>query len=254
MSTIRHLLLGLDFDGTLAPIVPHPEDAQISQNTSAALEPLTSRQDVTVALVSGRALADLKTRINLDAIFAGNHGLEISGLGCDFLHPEAAAAQSDLQQLCDEIKARLAGIRGTLVEDKGLTAAVHTRNVADRDRNRVATVVSVVVSPHRHKFELREGKEIIEIRPRITWNKGAAMAWLRTRLEESLSKSKVSGKFSVCYIGDDATDEDVFKIIAGITIRVGTDCSTAARFMVNGPDEVTAFLYWLSSALPPRSA
>ena len=251
ISAAKHLLLGLDFDGTLAPIVPHPEDAQIPPVTNAALDSLTSRRDVTVALVSGRALADLKTRTKLDAIFAGNHGLEIKGRGVEFLHPEAAAAQSDLNQICDEIKVRLTGIRGTLVEDKGLTATVHTRNVADRDRDQVAEVVSAVVNPHRDKFSLREGKKTIEILPRIRWNKGAAMAWLRTRLEENRSKSRNSGELSVCYVGDDATDEDVFKIIDGITIRVGADCATAARFTVHDPNAVTEFLYWLLSILPP---
>jgi trehalose 6-phosphate phosphatase len=251
ISAARHLLLGLDFDGTLAPIVPHPEDAEIPPYTSTALEFLTSRPDVTVALISGRALADLKTRINLDAIFAGNHGLEISGRGFDFHHPEAAAAQSDLHQICDEIKTRLTGIRGTLVEDKGLTATVHTRNVADRDQYQVVAVVSAVVNTRRDKFDLREGKKTIEILPHTAWNKGAAMAWLRTRLEESRSKPGNSGELSVCYVGDDATDEDVFNIIDGITIRVGVDSSTAARFMVNDPEEVTAFLYWLLSVLPP---
>ncbi|MGH7465568.1 MAG: trehalose-phosphatase, partial [Longimicrobiales bacterium] len=74
------LLIGLDFDGTLAPIVPHPQEAALLPASRAALDALALRTDTHIALVSGRSLADLRRRVVLERVYyAGNHGLEIEG-------------------------------------------------------------------------------------------------------------------------------------------------------------------------------
>ena len=76
------LLLALDFDGTLAPIVPHPEDATILPAAGHALRRLADRDDTMVAIVSGRGLDDVRARVREDGVFfAGNHGFEIEGPG-----------------------------------------------------------------------------------------------------------------------------------------------------------------------------
>jgi trehalose 6-phosphate phosphatase len=245
IRTARHLLLGLDFDGTLAPIVPHPPDALMPEDTRAAVEALAARSDTSVAVVSGRALADLAPRMGLEAIFAGNHGLEISGKGFEFRHPKAEALQRSLHEICELIRERLREIPGSLVEDKGLTATVHLRNVPDSARGQIHSTVECKTRAHSKEFELRAGKMTIEILPRVSWNKGAGMLWLRDQLKKKISRTAKTSGLAVCYIGDDVTDEDVFRAMHGITVHVGAGRQTAARFRVDDPSEVTEFLKWL---------
>ena len=76
------ILIGCDFDGTLAPIVAHADDARLPASTLAVLQRLISFPGVTLAFISGRSLADLQQRVNLaGALYAGNHGLEMTGQG-----------------------------------------------------------------------------------------------------------------------------------------------------------------------------
>jgi trehalose 6-phosphate phosphatase len=86
-----HILLFLDFDGTLAPIVQDPSLAQMSSGVREALVRLAGSPKVSLTMISGRALWDLRLRVGLEnLIYAGNHGLEISGPGMDFVEPVAA--------------------------------------------------------------------------------------------------------------------------------------------------------------------
>ncbi|HEU0053988.1 MAG TPA: trehalose-phosphatase, partial [Longimicrobium sp.] len=88
------LILLLDFDGTLAPIVDRPELAAMPERTRAALERLMVMDGVEVAIVSGRGMADARERAGIPGIaYAGNHGMEIHGPGIDRVHPQAAAAR-----------------------------------------------------------------------------------------------------------------------------------------------------------------
>lgn len=237
-----HFLLCLDFDGTLAPIVPLPADAVIPHATRAILEALACRPDMTLAVVSGRELRDLQSRVGLDLILAGNHGLEIREDGVDVRHPQAAKWQSTVHEMCGELHSAIHEIRGALVEDKGLSASVHYRNVAEVDVEKVSELVRAVVEPNLNHFRIRHGKKVLEILPRVHWNKGSAILWIQERLRREKRQ-----EISVCYIGDDATDEAAFReMTSGITVRVG-NCPTGARFSVRNTREVYEFLRWLSS-------
>src|SRR2546430_212924 len=80
VAAATSLVLYADFDGTLAPIVADPGLASLSPETRAVLEEFSSREDVLVAVVSGRSLADVKARVGLQAlIYSGDHGLQIDG-------------------------------------------------------------------------------------------------------------------------------------------------------------------------------
>jgi trehalose 6-phosphate phosphatase len=238
-----NFLLCLDFDGTLAPIVPDPGDAQMPDETRGVLEALAARRGVTLAVVSGRSLADLQSRVGLDVILAGNHGLEIAAKGSELRNPNAAKWQSLLHQICADLARRIGAIPGALIEDKGLTASVHYRNVARADFARLAEMVCAAVEPASSHFFLRRGKKVFEILPRVRWHKGTAVRWIRERL-----RTRVTGDISVAYIGDDITDEFAFReLSSGITIRVGKETSTAARFCVRDTGEVLKFLKWLAS-------
>jgi trehalose 6-phosphate phosphatase len=87
-SRTGRLVLLLDFDGTLAPIVERPELAAMPEATRDGLSRLMARPGVEVAVVSGRGLADVRERAAIPGIaYAGNHGMEIHGPGVDRIHP-----------------------------------------------------------------------------------------------------------------------------------------------------------------------
>ena len=237
-----HLLLCLDFDGTLAPIVEDPARARIPETTKQVLAALSRRADMTLAIVSGRSVSDLRTRIEFEMILAGNHGLEVAGNRYDLRNPQSSQWQRMLREICRELRPRVREIPGALLEDKGLTASVHYRNVSDADVPAVEAMVNAATEPKAGQFRVRHGKKVLEILPRVHWNKGSAIRWIERRLRDEKGH-----EIGVCYIGDDATDELAFRELGpgAITIRVGYDCPTAARFRVRGVREVCGFLRWL---------
>lgn len=240
------LLLLLDFDGTLAPIVDRPEMAALPSETRAALERLLGISGVQAAVVSGRGMADARERAGIDGVpYAGNHGMEIEGPNVHRVHPEAAAARPALTDVRDRISERLAGIDGVIVEDKGLTLSIHYRLVS---RDRVQEVREAVHEACSGAESLRvtEGKEVLEIRPRVDWDKGKAVEFLLDHFEPAPG-------VPVLYIGDDTTDEDAFAALRrrgrgdGVVVADPPPPSTAATAYVRDPGEVAALFTDLSS-------
>src|ERR1700751_4531770 len=120
--------LFLDFDGTLAPIVADPANAQMSDAVRDALRGLVERDSIVTTIISGRAVEDLYVRIRVEnLIYSGNHGLEIFGRGLRFVEPEADSRRDHLRRLTELLNGRLRQIEGVLVEDKGLTTSIHFR-------------------------------------------------------------------------------------------------------------------------------
>jgi trehalose-phosphatase len=149
---------------------------------------------------------------------------------------------------------RLEGVRGALIEDKGLGASVHYRLVR---RDQVEQVRQVVLQEVAHlppgKVEIHRGKMVVELRPAIDWDKGRAAVWL---LQQIVGKDWQT-RCAVIYAGDDRTDEDAFLALgdAAATIAVGPGSSpTAARYMVRGIAELTQVLQavqtWRAPAPP----
>jgi trehalose 6-phosphate phosphatase len=120
----------LDFDGTLAPIVERPEIAAITADVRNVIERLAAQPGAEVAIVSGRALEDVRARVAIDGIvYAGNHGMEIEGPGIWRMHPDAAAARPLLERVIESAAPAIASIEGATLEDKGLTLSIHYRRV-----------------------------------------------------------------------------------------------------------------------------
>ena len=121
-----HLLLLLDFDGTLAPIAGSPGLAVAGDDARGPGDAHARRGDCTVGIVSGRSLADVRERVGIEGlIYAGNHGLEISGAGLHFDETTAVGRKKELEILICLLAVRLHHIAGIHLEDKGLTASVH---------------------------------------------------------------------------------------------------------------------------------
>jgi trehalose-phosphatase len=241
-------LLCLDFDGTLAEFVGDPDTARLSPKTERLLRALAERDRLSIAIVSGRDRLDLERRVGIAGlIYAGNHGLEISGPGFEFVEPTAAARVAELHELAKVLSARLEGIAGAIVEDKGLTISVHYRLVSEQACEEVRRVVHATLSATNHPFILVAGEKVHEIRPRVSWTKGSAVAWIRERLGQPDPLP--------IYIGDDTTDEDAFAAVreGGIAVKVRTGGETAARYSLNDPAEVNKFLEWLDDVLRQRN-
>ena len=238
LSGAPRLLLGLDFDGTLAPIVSDPAEARIPDNTGRILDGLTAGPGMTVAVISGRAMPDLLTRITQNVILGGNHGLEMLTDGMLWQHPRAAELEALLRTVSRQLAVATRCIPGARVEYKGLTASIHYRNVEDHLVPGLLEKVRVALAPYDDSFFLTHGNKVAEVRPAVAWNKGSAML----RILDSMRHGD-GGEIAVCYIGDDATDESVFHTLTdAVTIRVGQDCRTAARFQARDTDEVRVFL------------
>ena len=239
-----HVLLLLDFDGTLTPIAQHPDNVRLHPRQVAALKALGARMPVSLAVISGRERADLQARVGVPgAIYAGNHGLEISGPGFMFVEPTAVACRNALQGLAADLSNRVAAIPGAFVEDKGLTLSVHYRQAPPDSAETIRQTVHGALANASHPFQLTAGNMVFDVRPRVAWNKGTAANWIRTQLAQP--------DVLVVYVGDDATDEDAFAALPdGITIKVGGGPSeTAAAYQVDSPEDVWRFLDWLAKSL-----
>ena len=243
-----HILLLSDFDGTLIPIVDRPELAVIAPETRRLLHSIARDRHYTVGIVSGRALVDLKEKVGIDGIiYAGNHGLEIEGFGTNFLEPIAEEVRPFFQILSQVLTTTLKGIRGVLIEDKGLSLSVHYRSVDEEEEDRVKDAFHKVTdSLHvTGRIRVTRGKKVYEIRPPVDWDKGKAVSWLVAKCKEMRAKSSILP----VYLGDDLTDEDAFKVIEGydgISVFIGAEGFTsAARYYLDSPQEVMEFLSML---------
>ena len=246
LKSANHILFLCDYDGTLVPIVDKPELAILPPDTRKLLRTLAKKRHFTVGIVSGRALVDLKQKVGVeDIIYAGNHGLEIEGFGSSFLDPIAEEMRPFLHILSQALSATLRGIKGALVEDKGLTLSVHYRSVDDSEEAKLKDAFDRVTDPLHvtGKIRITHGKKVYEIRPPVDWDKGKAIAWLIAKYKKTKTKKEVLP----IYLGDDLTDENGFKAIEknnGISVFVGEQSSllSVARYYLKSPYEVTEFL------------
>lgn len=232
----RTPLLCLDFDGTLTEIVDHPDDARLTPSARDLLARLATR--CPVALISGRALNDLRTRVALPALYyAGNHGLEIAGPEGSGLAFRGPAASSALARAGEYLRAEAPRFPGLLVEDKGMTLSVHYRRVAATQWPAVAAAVQRATAGIPD-LVIRHGKAVHEIRPAGATHKGTAVNWLMAQLAETHPHLH-----ALC-IGDDLTDEDAFGAVAGHgdAILVGAARPTAATWRLEDPGQVHELL------------
>jgi trehalose-phosphatase len=239
LRVAERIFLFLDYDGTLADIVLHPEDANLPREVRTTLSALKKTPRISMAIVSGRSLSDIRNRVGLSGIhYVGNHGLEIftpkSGMR-QLLPKETIGA---LRTICDRLNCHFKGIEGILVEDKRCTLAVHYRTVDPRWVPSILMILEQEIKKSITPLCLRFGKMVFEVRPRRPVNKG-------TTILDLLGKADQNGVLPI-YIGDDQTDEDAFRVLKrrGITIVVGIPKPTisSAQYYVKDPSEVHGFL------------
>ncbi|MBU1913365.1 MAG: trehalose-phosphatase [Candidatus Omnitrophica bacterium] len=227
----------------MTSIVQNPDKAIIPRKTKEILRGLSENSYCRVAIISGRALKDIKNKISLDGIiYAGNHGLEIDGPKVKFKAPVTMRYMVMLKKIKGILKNRLSKIKGTIVEDKGLTLSVHYRLVDSKDTGLVKTIFHKTLIHYivNNKIKIKPGKKVLEIRPPLEWDKGKIVLWLLAR-----HKFILNGEPCIpIYIGDDVTDEDAFKALRdkGLTIFVGENEHSFAKYYLRNTREVTEFL------------
>jgi len=245
-----HLALFLDYDGTLTPIVDHPDQAQLAPAMRRVLRACAARPDIDVTIISGRALPDLQAIVGEPALtYAGNHGFEIRAPDLpSFQHADLVHFTEKLEALAADLD-RLA-VTGAWTERKAATLTVHYRDLEPARRPAFVEQARALITAAG--FQLREALCAIEARPPIGWDKGQAVLYvMRQRHGPNWSE-----RARIIYLGDDQTDEDAFRVLAGlgISFRVGSadTLSLADRHLPN-VEAVQALLEWLAERPLPET-
>ena len=237
----RNWALFLDIDGTLLDLAPTPTDVVIPADLPDLLRGLCRVLGGAVALVSGRALSDIDALLSpLTLAAAGQHGAEIRLPDGRIERFDAAAGA--LAGLMAKVDAFAAAYPGILVEDKGMTIAVHCRQ-APQYQSELGRFLAGLAAEYPDCLETIRGHRVFEIKPRNLSK--------RTAVEQFMRGAPFAGRVPV-FIGDDRTDEDGFaavKAVGGHAIRVGLEGPSIADRRIAGPADTRGFLLRAVEAL-----
>lgn len=246
----KKIVMFLDYDGTLSPIVDNPDSAFMSEAMRATVKNLA--RYFPTAIVSGRCRDKVYSFVQLaELYYAGSHGMDIKGPTKGPKHRESQAKTvlcqpaSAFLPMINEIYSVLLDktklIPGVKVENNIFCLSVHFRCVEEKRWIVLEEEVRTVLAAYP-ELKLTQGRKVLEIRPTIEWDKGKALEFLLAELG-----------FADCndilpvYIGDDRTDEDAFKVLRdrgqGLGILVSKfPKETRATYSLKEPSEVKEFL------------
>jgi trehalose 6-phosphate phosphatase len=237
----EHAGIFTDFDGTLSPIVPEPEDARPVRGARTVLESL-ARVFAVVAVVSGRPVLDLARRIRPRGVrLVGIHGLEVLSDGAVLVEPSAEGARDAIQHVAAALSDALRGFRGVTVEHKGLALAVHFRRAPDPDEAEALAAPVVERAAGEAGLHVLKGRRVLEVRPARGGDKGDAVRRLVS----------AAGVKAALVAGDDVGDMPSFEAVAGLhpllRIAVSSEESPAglaagADLVIGSPGEFVAIL------------
>jgi trehalose 6-phosphate phosphatase len=208
----REAAVLLDFDGTLSPIVPDPEDARALPGAPETLAALGARFGA-VAVISGRPVTVLQERLGEQpgVRLIGLYGAEQLVDGSVRVHPDAARRRATVRDAADALDALLHPLDGVTVERKGLSVAVHFRRARDPRKAQANAEPTVAAIAERTGLgEVRRGRLVLEIGPGIEIDKGTAARAL-------LREVRAQAAFAA---GDDAGDADVFRAVGELPLAL----------------------------------
>jgi trehalose 6-phosphate phosphatase len=239
----RPLVVALDFDGTLAPLVDDPETSRALPSAVDALRTLAVVPGVTLALVSGRSLTDLHRRaeVPVGTVLIGSHGGERGRVGEQGLVHDPIRLTPEQDALLVRVGAALQEIArgrdGVWVQDKPAAAVLHTRTAQPADG--AAATQEALAAAAGLGLDALHGKDVVEVSV-LTVTKGQALLRLRDEV----------GAAAVVYAGDDTTDEHAFGDLAptDVTVKVGPG-PTVARHRVADPDALATLLATFAATL-----
>jgi trehalose-phosphatase len=238
----KHVALFSDFDGTLTPIRRDPEAVGLSPRVRNLLEKLAS-SGITLGVVSGRKIADVRKRVRLKRIwYAGAHGLFL----CDprnrsfsLVKPGQKARIGKATRLLEK---QIRGARGLRIEHKVATVALHYRGAPPKSQ-RIARDAVAKVMERDPNLSLLASKKVWGLLPDGQADKWGAISFIMEREH----RRKTAGRWLLIFVGDDATDERVFARMHGISVAVGKKSKTAAKYWLRSTGEVRQFLERLNA-------
>jgi len=233
MRQARRLALLTDFDGTLAPIRSAPDEARLSSPVHNLLDAI-SKSGVTVGIISGRSLADLRTRVGLPgAWYVGTHGFSLCRPKGRPLFLATTEQKRAVARARRKLARQLGGLEGVYLEPKDASVAIHYRKAPWRSRLQALDSVRNVLQ-ESPGLRLLRGKSVWELLPDSPASKWSAIQYIL--------RHELRGRRLVFYLGDDSSDEKVFEKLKDITVAVGKSSQTRARFFLRSPGEVRQFL------------
>ncbi len=241
--------LFLDFDGTIVPLAPAPDAIRVPETLPHILKTLAARPGYTVGIISGRTVADLSHYVQVpeSVVVAGNHGLEWVIRGTYETAAVPAAYPEALQALYTACVQYIEKYPGAHVDWKGLSISIQLRSVSPVSvpRARTGILERIAHTENARLFAVIPGGTDIDVRPNISWTKASVISRV-------LSEEGIRTEDTVCiYIGDDTTDEDVFRAFpSALTIHVGRSYTSLARYYLRDVSDVYAFLTLLAKPLP----
>ncbi|CAL5061529.1 unnamed protein product [Urochloa decumbens] len=231
----KQVVMFLDYDGTLSPIVKDPDSAVMTDEMREAVRGVAER--FPTAIVSGRCRDKVFDFVRLaELYYAGSHGMDIKGPTAQSKHAKA--------KVCRALTASTAAIPGATVENNKFCLSVHFRCVQEEKWRALEDLVRSVLKDYPD-LHLTKGRKVLEIRPSIKWDKGNALQFLL----EAQGFADSNNVFPI-YIGDDRTDEDAFKVLRSMGQGIGILVSkipkeTSASYSLQEPSEVKEFLHKL---------
>jgi len=241
--------LFLDYDGTLTPIVNNPDEAFLSEETRDAVRELATL--FPAAIISGRGRAKVEEFVQLEELYyAGSHGMDIAApksdaaaraAGEEFSFQPAARYEALIQEVRMRLTEVTSHIEGSSIEDNKYCVSVHFRNCRPDSYDEVVNAVDNIVA-QQADLHVTRGRKVLEVRPKVDWDKGSALV----HLVDMLGISSVGSPF-VIYIGDDRTDEDAFAVLKERSLGAGILVSskvkeTKSMYTVQDPGEVRQLL------------
>ena len=234
LAGTEHLLVALDFDGTLAPFVDNPDDSRAIPEARDAVARLLEVSHTTVAFVSGRAVDSLqRVSGSLDGVLlVGSHGAEYRFDGVDTHPPLSEENHARVNTLSRILASVSSAHAGTWVEVKPAGFALHTRGLPSDAEDAANAAAQRAVAESGLPVKVRDGKDVLEFSI-LSVTKGDALRHLRD----------YTGATAVLYAGDDVTDEDGFAALTegDLSLKCG-DGDTRAAYRVGSPVEVAAVL------------
>lgn len=231
------LALFTDFDGTLVPIRSRADDVRLPVRIRKLLNEI-ARSGATVGVISGRSLDDVQSRVGVSRIwYVGAHGFFLRDPGNRTIALLSPKDRARMVRVWRELAPRLVAVPGIRLENKVSSVAVHYRGTP-RKSIEVARAALAQALDKIQDLHLMAGKKVWEILPGPRTDKWMAIQFILGRER----KERVRGRWLVFYLGDDTTDERVFKKMSGISIAVGKRQHTAAQFFLHSPAEVRQFL------------
>ncbi|KAK0603380.1 hypothetical protein LWI29_004342 [Acer saccharum] len=260
----KKLVLFLDYDGTLSPIVNDPDKAFMSDAMRVAVREVANL--FPTAIVSGRCIDKVHGFVKLDnVVYAGSHGMDIWTPTGSLKYGDVGQQTKSIDEQGNKVvkfqpaqeflptvkkiiqvmEQKIKTFKGAMVEDNRFCVSVHYRNVNEKEVDTLKEMVHSTMKAYP-TFRIDGGKMVMEIKPSIDWNKGHALEYLLDTFGFTSSSD-----FLPLYIGDDTTDEDAFEVVRGLKqgipiIVSSVPTNTKASYSLRDPDEVMDFMVRLA--------